>query len=106
MDKINSAAANRRNEMSLQRLITTAGYTIGALLILVSAGSYILTRIVITAQTDTSLFNEEYARLRILSLPFTTLPLLIGLVGIIMFLLTKTEKLTGLDQDELLKKKN
>ena len=106
MDKIKSAAKERRNAKELNAHINKAGYILALLFIIEGVASYILTRTVITAETGTSLFNTEYARLRILALPFTTLPLLLGLAGAIMYLLSKIEKLTGIEPDQLLNKRD
>jgi hypothetical protein len=105
MDRIHTAAKKAKSSTELTRVITVAGYLSGALLGAITVVSYALTRVVITAATNTEVFNQEYAKLRIVSLPAVSLPLIMGFVAIIMYLLTRIEKLTGIDGEELLKKK-
>jgi hypothetical protein len=105
MDKVRTSANKKRAVPQLNQQIARSGYILSFVFVIVGVISYILTRIVITSETGTSSFNSEYARLRILSLPFITLPLLVGLAGTIMYLFAKIEKLTGLKSEDLLKKK-
>ena len=105
MDKVKAAARKNHTLPKLNQHINRTGYIVSAIFFIISVASYALTRIVITTNAGTSKFNEEYARLRLLSIPLTTLPLLIGFVTTIMYLLAKTEKLTGLQTEDLLKKK-
>lgn len=105
METIRSKAEKNHNWPELQRRFTTASYLFIGLLTIVGVSAYILTLAVITAPTDTAAFNNEYVHLRLLSLPATTLPLLVGIVAILMYLLTSLEKLTGLKAEELMKKK-
>jgi hypothetical protein len=67
--------------------------------------SYLLTLLIVTSPTGSSAFNAEYAQLRLLSLPYVTLPFIVGVVGLFVYLLGRFEKLTGLSSEELVKKK-
>jgi hypothetical protein len=101
MEKIHGAAKQRGTLGTLKKHIHFTSYLVSALFLAIAAASYILTRVIIKSPPGTVSFNEEYARLRLLSLPYTTLPLLVGIVVIIMYLLAMISRDTGLEPDEL-----
>lgn len=103
-ESINAAAKKKNNYEQLRSKIAIAGYILCGVLFAIAIGTYVMTKVVILSPTDTAAFNEEYARLRILSLPFITAPLLISITGIIVYLVQSLEKLTGLKAEELIKK--
>lgn len=105
MDLVRTKAEQKGTWQLLQKRIAAIGYVVVALLTAVGVSAYVLTLVVITAPTDTAAFNSEYVRLRVLSLPATTLPLLVGILAILMYLFTSIEKLTGLKAEDLVKKK-
>lgn len=83
--------------------LTVAGYAV--LLFVLGVWTYILTLMFITAPTNSSEFNAQYAELRLLSLPLVSLPLLVGATVLLMNLLIKLERMTGLSLEQLMKKK-
>jgi intracellular septation protein A len=105
MDLINETATKTKKTAALKRIVDQTGYMLSFLLLLMTIATYLMTRIVITSPTHSAAFNQEYAKLGLLSLPIISLPLLVGVVIIVMFLITKIEKLTGIDGENLLKKK-
>ena len=105
MDLIDETAAKTKKTAALKRIVDRTGYMLSFLLLIMMIATYIMTRIVIMSPTHSAAFNQEYAKLGLLSLPFISLPLLVGVVVIVMFLITKIEKLTGIDGEALLKKK-
>ncbi len=105
MAVVESAAKTKAVEARLVKLTAAAAYLSAGLLLLIGAWSYILTLLLISAPTGSSDFNAEYAQLRVLSLPYVTLPFLVGLTALLLWLLSGIEKLTGLSSDQLLKKK-
>lgn len=105
MDRVTAAAQKRGTLKNLKKHIRSASYMLIVLLVAIGVASLVLTLVVITAPTDTAQFNSEYARLRFIGLPAITLPLLVGMLGILLYLFAKIEKLTGLDAESLVKKK-
>lgn len=105
MKLVRAKAEQKGTWQVLQKRIDATGYVLVAFLTAVGVSAYILTLVVITAPTDTAAFNSEYVRLRVLSLPATTLPLLVGILAILMYLFTSIEKLTGLKAEDLVKKR-
>lgn len=103
--KVKVAAKKRNVQAELTRTVTAAAYGFGILLLAIGAWSYIFTLIFMNAPTGSSEFNAQYAQLRVLSLPFVSLPMLVGTVLLLMYLLGRIEKLTGLEADQLAKKR-
>ncbi len=105
MDRVRAQAAKRDMSVQLQKHIDISTYALIIFLFVIGVSSYVLTLIVITAPPETAQFNSEYVRLRVIGLPATTLPLFVGLIAIMMYLLASIEKLTGLNAEELIRKK-
>lgn len=105
MDMVASQARKKKTLTELERGINKAGYILSGVFFIIAIASYILTRVVIVSETGTAGFNAEYARLRILSLPIISLPLLVGFTYALLYLTKSIEKLTGLDIDTVLIKK-
>jgi hypothetical protein len=105
MQKVTDAAKDKGTLPALKRSITLSTYALFILFAAVALGSYILTRVIIDSRAGTHGFNTEYARLRVLTLPAISLPMFIGIVGVITYLLYRIEKLTGLETDSIIKKR-
>ncbi|MES2630750.1 MAG: hypothetical protein V4611_02240 [Patescibacteria group bacterium] len=106
MPLVRKAAKENKTEAELSAHISKVGYLLVAFLIIIAIWSYILTIIVINAPTGSSEFNTEYAQLRLLGIPFVSGPLLLGMVVLLVYLVSGFEKLTGIDTETLLKKKD
>jgi hypothetical protein len=104
MELIRKKVKAANNEKVFQKHIDVAGYAFAALLIAIAVSSFALTLSVIKSPTESAAFNSEYVRLRALSLPATTLPLLVGVTAILLYLLNAISKLTGLSTEMLVKK--
>lgn len=105
MQKVRRAASKRGTEADIAKHISRVGYLLVAFLMAIAVWSYILTIIVIHSPTGSSGFNAEYAELRLIGLPLVSLPLLIGMVAIMMYLVYGFEKHTGIEADQLIRKK-
>jgi len=105
MASIRAAAERTSSARAVERLLRRLLWIFAGLLLVVGVWSYLLTLIVMTAPTGSSAFNTEYAQLRLLSLPLVSLPFLIGMVVLLMSAMSRLEKLTGIESDQLLKKK-
>ncbi len=104
MKKVEVAAKKKQVSDILAKRIQRAGLLLGGVLLAIGIISFVLTKIVIMSEVGTSGFNQEYARLRLWSLMATTLPLFIGMTGVIFYLARSIEKLTDRDIDDLMKK--
>lgn len=105
MSAIRSAAREKSSVAQVERLLRRRMWLFAGLLLVIGAWSYALTLIVMTAPTGSSEFNAEYAQLRLLSLPYVSLPFLVGMVVLLVSTMGRLEKLTGIESDQLLKKK-
>ncbi len=105
MELVYSAAKKQKTIIKLQKVITTVSYFSAALFVCIALTSYFATRIVVTSATNTEAFNQEYAQLRIISFPALMVPLFLGIIIIIWFLVHNLEKVTGLDSEKFIHKK-
>jgi len=106
MPVVRVAAKENKSEAEISRHIAKVGYLLMVLLIIVAVWSYVLTIIVINAPTGSSEFNAEYAQLRLIGIPFVSVPLLIGTAALLVYLVSGFEKITGIAIETLLKKKD
>lgn len=106
MPAIRKAAQKKGTETEVSKHISRVGYLFVALLTVIGIWSYVLTILVITATTGSSEFNNQYAQLRLWGIPLVSGPLIIGMAILLVYLASKLEKLTGIDIEELLKKKD
>lgn len=105
MPTVRKAAKKNGTEAEISKHITRVGYLLVVFLTIITIWTYVLTLIVMTAPTGSSEFNAEYAQLRLLSIPYISLPLLVGVTALLVYLVMGFEKHTGIDIEELLKKK-
>ena len=105
MRLVQSALRKNKAEAEWRRNLSTAVYVFAGILLATAVWSYLLTLIIMNAPTGSSEFNAEYARLRIISLPLVTLPLMALVVGVLMYVLSRVERLTGIESELLLKKR-
>jgi hypothetical protein len=98
-------AKGRKQLPALHRHFRNATYLTALLCVALAVISYVLTLHVIDGAPGSAAFNEDYARLRIMSLPAVTLPMFVGVVGIFFYVMTAVERATGVEADTLLKKK-
>ena len=105
MDAIGKVARKKKIERQLAQQVTRVAWLFAGLLLAMAIWSYILTIIVITAPAGSSEFNAEYAELRVLGIPLVTLPFVVGTTVLLMYLVGRFEKLTGIEVEKLLKKK-
>lgn len=105
LDLARERAGAARNTQKINRLINGGTYAVAAVVAASGILSYALTKHTINAPANSTLFNEQLASLRVQSIFAVTLPLLIGLVIILTYLITQIEKLSGLSSEELMHKK-
>ncbi len=105
MEGVRTAGRKNKTETQLLRYSVKAGYILSIVLAVIAIASYVLTIVFITAPTGSSEFNAQYAELRILSIFVITLPFLIAVTGVLMYIVNKFEKLTGLSAEDLIKKR-
>ncbi len=92
--------------IALKKYLRRSDIVLFTLVVAITIASFVLTKIVISAPTDSAEFNQQYAQLRIVSIAAITAPLILGLVINVTYLLIKIEKLTGLSVEDLTTKKH
>ena len=105
MEGVRVASKRRNTETQLMASVRRAGYALAIILAIVAAVSYVMTIVVITAPTGSSGFNTQYAELRMVSLFVVTVPFIIALTAIMVYLVGKFEVLTGVDAEAFIKKR-
>lgn len=100
MNKVSNFVKKQKALKKLKRTLTNVTYFSSSLFVLVGGISYGISRVVVTSLTNTTEFNQQYAKLRLLSFPTIILPLLIGFILIIWYLIHNLEKITEVDYDE------
>lgn len=105
MRKVNQTARRSGTLNKLERITAGSAYGLSGVFFAVAIASYSLTKAIIVSPTGSEAFNEEYARLRIISLLATTVPLAIGVVLVVFYFSYRIKKITGLETDDLIKKK-
>lgn len=105
MDLLAKHTRGKRARAALERTLTRCSVMLSILLLILAIISFVLTKALILSPTDTSAFNQEFAKLRLVSLAAVTLPLLVGVTALLFYLVSSLEKLTGLEFDQILKKK-
>lgn len=106
MEGIRTASSKNKTEAQMMRAIAKASYSLVAVLAITAVASYVLTIVFITAPTGSSQFNAQYAELRVLSIFVITLPLMVAVTGVLLYLVNKFEKLTGISAEDLMKQKS
>ena len=104
MEGIRTASRKNKTEAQLMKYATKASYILAVILAVIAVASYVLTIVFITAPTGSSEFNAQYAELRILSIFVITVPFIIAMTGVLIYLVNKFEKLTGISAENLIKK--
>ncbi len=105
MEGVRSASRQHQTEAKLMRYTIRACYALVIVLTVVAIASYFLTIMFITAPTGSSEFNAQYAALRIWSIFAVTVPFIVALTGILVYLVGKIEKLTGISAENLIRKR-
>lgn len=105
MEGVRTASRKNKTEAQLLRYSVKVGYILSIVLAVIAIASYVLTIVFITAPTGSSEFNKQYAELRVLSIFVITVPFLIAVTGVFVYLINKFEKLTGIRAEDLIKKR-
>ena len=99
--KIQKAAQANRTVKQVKLLYRRVSIAGAAVFIAIAAISFTLTRIIVTTVPPSTLYNEETAKLRLYSIPFITIPLILVVVILLVYLFSRLEKLTGLEVDQM-----
>jgi hypothetical protein len=65
--------------------------------------NFTLAKIVVTSPPGTEAFNRELGRMTALSFPVITVPVMITLIGTMVYIIRTVTQLTGLDMEHVLR---
>ncbi|RAP38231.1 MFS transporter, partial [Candidatus Marinamargulisbacteria bacterium SCGC AAA071-K20] len=103
LDHIKSHLTDKDKEAKFQSVLKGSSTIVGLSFLVSSVLNYVLARVIVVSSPGSVAFNEELGKMTALSYPVIALPSSIILVIAIWFLIKKTQALTGLTLEELLK---
>ncbi|MBA3379053.1 MAG: MFS transporter, partial [Chloroflexia bacterium] len=104
-ERIDSALAEHGTAQEYEQRTAIATYLLAGAFVLSAILNFVLARIVVTSDPGTDAFNSELGRMTALSYPVITIPVMIVLFGTILYIFNTVGKLTGLEMEDIMKKK-
>ncbi len=102
-ERVHAALRERGMEEEYARRTSIATWLLAGAFFLSAALNFTLARIVVTADGGTQEFTEQMGRMTALSFPVITVPVMIVLIGTILYVMTTVSKLTGLEAEHVLR---
>lgn len=102
INKVDAALESRNNRADFDQTLTTATYMLASSFFLSAILNYGLAKYIVTAVAGTAEFNDQLGTMQLLSYPVIVLPCMVIMIGTMIFLFKRIEKLTGLTFEELL----
>ncbi len=104
-ERIDSALAERGTAHEYEQRTSIATYLLAGAFVLSAILNFVLARMVVTSDPGTDAFNSELGRMTALSYPVITIPVMIVLFVTILYVFNTVGKLTGLEMEDIMKKK-
>lgn len=101
--RIDAALAERGNADEYERKTGVATYLLAGAFLLSSILNYSLAKAVVHAPAGTDAFNKQLGKMTALSFPIITVPVMIVLMGTLIYIWMTVTKLTGLELEEVMK---
>jgi hypothetical protein len=102
-ERVHAALRERGTFEEYERRTSVATWLLAGAFFLSAVLNFILAKIVVTADGGTQQFTEQMGRMTALSFPVITIPVMVVLIGTIMYIMTTVSKLTGLDAEHVLR---
>lgn len=99
--RIQALLAARGQAEVFERRLRRGTLLLGAVFLASAAASYALARQVVASPAGTEAFNQELGRLTLLGWPLITLPTMLALMALLLWLADGARRLTGLPYAEL-----
>jgi intracellular septation protein A len=103
--KVEALLQSDKLKVKYRRHLRLATYIIASSFLLSAGLNFLLAKLLVKSQPGTEAFNAELGRMTALSYPVIVVPSLIVLVAAIVYLVSGIEKMTGVEIDEIIKKK-
>jgi intracellular septation protein A len=94
-DKLYQALAAKDNSALFEQKMARAGYLVAAAFFLSAVLNYVLAKAIVVSAPGTSAYAEELGRMTWLSYPVITLPVMVMLMGAIIYMFMQIGRLTG-----------
>lgn len=104
-ERIDAALADKGTRDEYEQRTAIATYLLAGAFVLSAILNFVLARIVVTSDPGTDAFNSELGRMTALSYPVITIPVMIVLFITIFYVFNTVGKLTGLEVEDMMKKK-
>jgi len=102
-ERVDKALHERGTFDEYERRTAVATYLLAFAFLLSASLNFILARIVVTSDPRTPEYTKEIGRMTGLSFPVITIPVMIVLMGTIIYVMLTVSKLTGLEAEEVLR---
>lgn len=102
MDKLQQALAAKQNEAEFDRRMGRAGYIVAAAFFLSSVLNYVLAKAIVVSAPGSTAYAEELGRMTWLSYPVIMLPMMMMLLGAIIYMFMQIGRLTGQDLENFI----
>lgn len=101
--RVDAALAARGTADQYERKTGIATYLLATAFLLSAALNFTLAKIVVTSEPGTEAFNRELGRMTALSFPVITIPVMLTLIGTLIYIIRTVTHLTGLDMEQILR---
>ena len=94
-DKLYQALAEQNNRELFEQRVARAGYIVAAAFFVSATLNYVLAKAIVVGQPGTTAYAEELGRMTWLSYPVIVLPVMVMLMGAIIYMFSQIGKLTS-----------
>lgn len=100
--KLNDALKSANAETAFRGVLAISSYIVAGSFFMSSALNYILAKMILVSEPGTTAYTEEIGRMTALSYPVIVIPSTILLIGTLIFVFIKIQKLTGEEIDKFI----
>lgn len=101
--RVDAALAARGTAEAYEHKTSLATYLLASAFVLSAVLNFTLAKIVVTSEAGTEAFNRELGRMTALSFPVITLPVMLTLIGTMVYIIRTVTNLTGLDMEQVIR---
>ena len=102
VDKVHAALAARNNEAAFETQLRSGTVLLAGTFFFSAVANYVLARWIVHSPAGTEAFNQELARLTLLSYPVIAIPSMVMMMALMFWLARGAKALTGLELGEML----
>lgn len=101
--RVEAALAAHGTAAEYERKTAVATYLLAGAFLLSATLNFALAKIVVTSAPGTEAFNRELGRMTALSFPVITVPVMLTLIGTMVYIIRTVTRLTGLSMEEVIR---